>query len=162
MADAIEAPPDITVEHDERKHRYIIKQNGDTQLYVLSSGIRRDGELWLIVDAGYAQILELPGSSKNSALARAGAMLRDGDTDPAMQQHRTRRQRHRKVSLQMAIEDAGATSEAPETRALTNIFDRELLNRIDEWRQKRQGVPSRKDAVRMLVEQALPRALKGR
>ena len=160
MSDRTEAPSETTVEHDERKHRYLIKRNGDIQLYVLSSGMRRDGELWVIVDAGYAQILELRGSSKPSAIARAVAMLKDGDADPAIQQHRGRRQRQRKVSLQMAIEDTAAMSEAAETRALTPIFDMELLSRIDEWRLTQRGTPTRKAAVRMLVELALPSALK--
>jgi hypothetical protein len=59
MSDPAEAPSKITVEHDERKHRHLIKRNGDIQFYALSSGMRHDGELWAIVDAGYAQILEL-------------------------------------------------------------------------------------------------------
>jgi hypothetical protein len=162
MPDRTEAPSEITVEHDERKHRYLIKRNGDIQLYVLSSGMRHDGELWAIVDAGYAQILELRGSSKASATARAVAMLKDGDADPAMQQHRARRQGQRKVSLQMAIEDSAAMPEAAETRALAAIFDTEVLSRVDVLRSILPGVPTRAAAVRMLVELALSSALKGR
>jgi hypothetical protein len=162
MSDRSEAPSEITVEHDERKHRYLIKRNGDIQLYVLSSGMRHDGELWAIVDAGYAQILELRGSSKAAAIARAVAMLRDGDADPAIQQHRARRQGQRKVSLQMAIEDAAVMSQAAETRALTAIFDAEFLSRIDQWRRTQHAALSRKAAVRMLVDLALSSALKVR
>jgi hypothetical protein len=159
MSETIETPPDISVEHDKRKHRYVIKQNGEKQLYVLSHGMRQEGELWVIFDAGYAQILELQGSSRASALARAVAMLKNGETDPAMQSHRVRRQRQRKVSLQMAIEDAATMSNAVEARALTAIFDNELLKRIDEWRAKQLGPLTRKDAVRRLVEQALPKPI---
>jgi hypothetical protein len=162
MSDRTEASPEITVEHDERKHRYLIKRNGDIQLYVLSSGMRHDGELWAIVDAGYAQILELRGSSKAVAIARAVAMLKDGDADPAIQQHRARRQRQRKVSLQMAIEDSAGMSDAAEARALATIFEEEVLSRIDDLRGILPGVPTRAAAVRMLVELALTRALKGR
>jgi hypothetical protein len=162
MSDRTEAPSEITVEHDERKHRYLIKRNGDIQLYVLSSGLRHDGELWAIVDAGYAEILELRGSSKAAAIARAVAMLRDGDADPAIQQHRARRHGQRKVSLQMAIEDSTVMSQAGETRALTAIFDAEVLTRIDAWRRTQHAALSRKAAVRMLVEIALSSALKAR
>ena len=81
MTTISETAPGITVEYIERKHHHIICQDGAKRLYVVCRGMRSDGEMWAVLDGGYAELRELRGTTKDAAIARAIAMLRDGTID---------------------------------------------------------------------------------
>jgi hypothetical protein len=86
-----ELTPGITVEHQAEKHRYLVRENGRKRLYVFSRGMRREGELWVIVDAEYAQLMEMRGMTETAAIARATTLLRDGTIDRLIDERRDRR-----------------------------------------------------------------------
>jgi hypothetical protein len=90
MRATAEIAPGITVEYVERNNHHIIHQDGARRLYVVCRGMRREGEMWAILDGGYAQLMELPGTTKDAAIARAVAMLRDGEIDQMIKHHSAR------------------------------------------------------------------------
>jgi len=70
----------------------VIYLEGIKRLYVASRGMRREGEMWVVLDHGYAQLIELRGTTKDLAIARAVAMLRDGTIDRMLlERHNERR-----------------------------------------------------------------------
>ena len=91
MAATAEISPVITVEYVERKNHHIIYQDGAKRLYVICRGMRREGELWAVLDGGYAQLMELGRTTKDAAIARAVAMLRDGEIDRMIEERHAQR-----------------------------------------------------------------------
>jgi hypothetical protein len=81
----------FTVEYVEHKHYYLIRQGGEKRAYAYGPEMRKDGERWTIHDFYFRQVCDLRGSSKDQAVARAIAMVRDGE----MEAHDERRREER-------------------------------------------------------------------
>jgi hypothetical protein len=104
MTKIVEMIPEITVDYIERKHHHVIYQDGTKKLYIVCCGVRRDGELWAILDAGYAHLIELRGATKDTAVARAVVMLRSGEVDRLIEE------RHRRSMVGLMAVAAAATA----------------------------------------------------
>src|ERR1700758_1097126 len=84
---------EITVDYNETKRRHEIFRDDRRSLLVVCHGQRREGELWLILDAGYAKLVELRGSTAEKAVDHAVGMLRDGTVDRMIEDRLSRDRR---------------------------------------------------------------------
>jgi hypothetical protein len=63
---------------------------------------------------------------------------------------------------QPTVQSVGRGRPTVDSEAVTVRLVRDALTRLDDWRREQPDLPSRPEAIRRLLEQALPVATKGK